>query len=52
MTNEEITARAKILDSKKVKEYLDGGITIEQIYELDLAIKVTMDLPEHRLIYG
>lgn len=34
-------------DSKLIEEYLAKGLTMQQIYDLDLAIEVTMDLPEY-----
>jgi hypothetical protein len=35
-------------DMDKVQEYLDKGITLDQIIDLDLAIEVKMDLPQHK----
>ena len=34
-------------DMEKVEEYLNKGITLDQIIDLDLAIEVKMDLPQH-----
>lgn len=39
------------VDWEKLQEYLRAGLTLQFCYENDLAIKVTMDKCEYKIIY-